>query len=592
MTTYEAQLAQNDSTDTLALHAQEMRQLGTLRRFKRVCEEQNKFLHDTDKLRLDRAYRSAFLRDISGSNEQSFKTWLPIIVSTLDTLDSIDAQINLRANTGKFNALPQSDAVAPIHRLTADLPVKNSLRGKTFWGLTALLIMVTAIGIFIVLKNSSLADYAKPDQGNEKIQPVAPVLAFKIHGSNTIGEKLAPTLIAEYLRSRGRTVEATISAKPLESTITYRDSGQDTFVKSIELHAHGSSTAFTALEEMRTNIGMSSRMIKDEENNKLLTIYGNMKTEASEHIIAIDGLAIIVHSSNPLNHLTVEQAAKIFSGQIKNWRDLGGPDREIILHARDEKSGTWDSFKSLVLDRYKAKLNDLAIRYESSSELSDKVASEPGAIGAIGLPYVRQSKALAIAETSNTNAYLPSFFSVSTEDYPLSRRLYLYSPYQSANAETRAFLEFVQSDAGQEVVRRTGFIPQLISAEKVDAQAEAPSDYKLLTQQAQRLSFSFRFRTGSNELDSKAVRDFYRLVNYLSKNSGKSVYLLGHTDSQGGASQNLLLSKNRALKVSEQLKLSGISIKQIYAMGSSLPIASNEDEFGRNRNRRVEVWVQ
>jgi phosphate transport system substrate-binding protein len=142
------------------------------------------------------------------------------------------------------------------------------------------------------------------------------------------------------------------------------------------------------------------------------------------------------------------------------------------------------------------------------------------------------------------------------------------------------------------VVRRTGFIPQLISAEKVDAQAEAPSDYKLLTQQAQRLSFSFRFRTGSNELDSKAVRDFYRLVNYLSKNSGKSVYLLGHTDSQGGASQNLLLSKNRALKVSEQLKLSGISIKQIYAMGSSLPIASNEDEFGRNRNRRVEVWVQ
>jgi phosphate transport system substrate-binding protein len=567
MTTYEAQLAQNDSTDTLALHAQEMRQLGTLRRFKRVCEEQNKFLHDTDKLRLDRAYRSAFLRDISGSNEQSFKTWLPIIVSTLDTLDSIDAQINLRANTGKFNALPQSDAVAPIHRLTADLPVKNSLRGKTFWGLTALLIMVTAIGIFIVLKNSSLADYAKPDQGNEKIQPVAPVLAFKIHGSNTIGEKLAPTLIAEY---------------PLESTITYRDSGQDTFVKSIELHAHGSSTAFTALEEMRTNIGMSSRMIKDEENNKLLTIYGNMKTEASEHIIAIDGLAIIVHSSNPLNHLTVEQAAKIFSGQIKNWRDLGGPDREIILHARDEKSGTWDSFKSLVLDRYKAKLNDLAIRYESSSELSDKVASEPGAIGAIGLPYVRQSKALAIAETSNTNAYLPSFFSVSTEDYPLSRRLYLYSPYQSANAETRAFLEFVQSDAGQEVVRRTGFIPQLISAEKVDAQAEAPSDYKLLTQQAQRLSFSFRFRTGSNELDSKAVRDFYRLVNYLSKN----------TDSQGGASQNLLLSKNRALKVSEQLKLSGISIKQIYAMGSSLPIASNEDEFGRNRNRRVEVWVQ
>ena len=115
-------------------------------------------------------------------------------------------------------------------------------------------------------------------------------------------------------------------------------------------------------------------------------------------MIAIDGLAIILHPQNPLNQLDTEQLAQIFSGEISTWEELGGVGGAIHLYARDDQSGTYDTFKELVLSRRGKTLVSAAKRFESSEQLSDAVSQDPQGIGFIGLPYVRQAKAVAIVD--------------------------------------------------------------------------------------------------------------------------------------------------------------------------------------------------
>jgi phosphate transport system substrate-binding protein len=168
----------------------------------------------------------------------------------------------------------------------------------------------------------------------------------------------------------------------------------------------------------------------------------------------------------------------------------------------------------------------------------------------------------------------------------------LYATAQQLDPQAKDFLEFVQSDAGQTVVKQIGFVPQLISAETVQTPVDAPVAYAQLTTQAQRLSFAFRFRSGSDELDSKAARDMGRLVSYLARHPQQQVFLLGFTDALGSVQQNAALSKARAESVARQLRASGVNPAQVLGLGGALPVASNNDELGRNKNRRVEVWVK
>ena len=202
----------------------------------------------------------------------------------------------------------------------------------------------------------------------------------------------------------------------------------DGAASEIQVQAHGSATAFTGLADGSCDIGMASRKIKPDEIAKLSAL-GDMTSPASEHIVGLDGIAVIVNQANPLTSLTKDQLSKIFSGATTDWSAAGGGSGTIHLYARDDKSGTFDTFKSLVLGS--ANLASSARRFEDSSALSDAVANDANGIGFIGLPYVRSAKAIAVAETG-AMPMLPNRFTVATEDYPLSRRLYLYTPGHAA----------------------------------------------------------------------------------------------------------------------------------------------------------------
>lgn len=416
-----------------------------------------------------------------------------------------------------------------------------------------------------------------------------PTVSLRIHGSNTIGEKLAPALLEAYLLSKSVTNMKWVIKEDtsVERELQYV---QNDAVYSIQLHAHGSNTGFKDLLTDNADISMSSRKIKASEIESLRLTKGDLSSADQELILGLDSLAIIVHKDNPLTSLSNVDLAKIFSGEIKNWKEVGGEDLEINLYARDSNSGTWDIFNNLVLKANFRQLNKSAQRYESSTDLSTQVAQDVASVGFIGLPYVNGAKALAISATYDSAVIHPTRFTTSTEDYILSRRLYMYVPAYG-NIMAQEFSRYVVSIEGQNVVDQVGFVSQNIQLEDTYKVINAPEKYNQYAEVASRLSVNFHFESGSNEFDNKAKLDIKRLAEYLSRHRGRRVVLMGFSDSLGDANMNVRISLLRASLLEKELNAYGLTVTAVEGFGAELPIASNESAAGRSKNRRVEVWV-
>lgn len=413
---------------------------------------------------------------------------------------------------------------------------------------------------------------------------------FTIHGSNTIGAALAPNLVKKFLQGKGvKNVQAETTTVPNEKIISGYVSETRTRV-TVAIAAHGSGTGFKGLKSAMADIAAASRPIKNKEY-ALLRGVADMRSRNSEHIVGIDGLAVIVNPQNPLEDLSVAEIAEIFSGGYQDWSELGGAPGPINIYARDDNSGTWDSFKGMVLG--KKKLRHGARRFESNDVLSDQVAADTGGIGFVGLASVRQSKLLAVSDGS-AKALLPNKLTVATEDYALARRLFLYTKGVSDNVHVNDFLDFALNDDGQKIVADTGFISQELQAVIPEFYDELPSDFKEMTLDAERLTINFRFKQGSAKLDNKALKDIERLVSYLQSRPGqlREVVLIGFGDKKKTEKRAKLLSKLRAMAVRRELVRNGIYPKDSIGYGEYLPVASINRSEGRMKNRRVEVWLR
>ena len=413
---------------------------------------------------------------------------------------------------------------------------------------------------------------------------------LRIQGSNTIGARLGPALVKGLLEEQGLSA-IRIEAGNAENEQTIIGKTTDGRSVSIEVAAHGSGTGFTSLADGSAELAASSRPIKDNEATSLLNL-GDLKSASAEQIIALDGLAIILHPNNPLGALNTAQLAQIFAGEISNWSQLGAPAGAITLYARDDKSGTFDTFKELVLSANGKALAASAKRFESSEKLSDAVSQDPNGIGFIGLPYIRQAKALAIA-AGDSQPMLPSLTLIATEDYPLSRRLFFYNQPELSNPWGRALVQFAHSPRGQAIVEQSGFIAQTVQAVKIPVNPQMPANYQELAENAQRLSVNFRFQEGSATLDNKALRDLNRLMTYLNEQNKlrDKVVLVGFGDTKADTARAELLSKLRAMAVRRELNKGGVIFRDIIGLGDELPVAANSGDDGRIKNRRVEVWV-
>jgi len=215
----------------------------------------------------------------------------------------------------------------------------------------------------------------------------------------------------------------------------------------ITVRGGGSGTGIAALIDGATDIADASRPMKDKE----------MKTARERgvnpvaNIVARDGIAVIVHPSNPINNISLEDLKAIYTGGISKWSKIGSGSGSIVIVSRDAASGTFETFNNLALN--KAKLTDAALMLASNLEIARTIAQTPGAIGYVGLGYLSDEvKAIKV------NGITASEATVRNETYPLARPLFMYTN-GTPSGLAKSFIDFIMSGQGQDIVKEAGFVP-------------------------------------------------------------------------------------------------------------------------------------
>ena len=171
------------------------------------------------------------------------------------------------------------------------------------------------------------------------------------------------------------------------------------------------------------------------------------------HVVAIDGLPVIVHPSNPVKRLTVQQVRNIYAGRITNWREVGGPNARIVKISRDTNSGTYETFETIVMQKQRIAAD--AEYVGSNGAVRQSVQSTPTAIGYAGLGFVGSTvKALEI------DGIYPDRATVSSGRYPIARPLFMFTNgYPGLGTHLHAFVTLYLTEQGQDIIEDIGFVP-------------------------------------------------------------------------------------------------------------------------------------
>lgn len=220
----------------------------------------------------------------------------------------------------------------------------------------------------------------------------------------------------------------------------------------VQVTGGGSGTGISALINGTTDICAASRPMKDNEKQKLIDKYQSAGVEVR---VARDGITLFVHNQNPVKTLTMDQIAKIYKGEIANWKDVGGNDAEIVLYGRENSSGTYEFFKEHVL--HKADFSNNMQALPGTAAVVNAVNRDESGIGFGGVGYSKGLKDIAVRADDGME-YLPSKEHILSGKYPISRYLYLYVR-QRPEGEIKNLLDHILSPEGQQVVSNEGFFP-------------------------------------------------------------------------------------------------------------------------------------
>jgi len=234
------------------------------------------------------------------------------------------------------------------------------------------------------------------------------------------------------------TLTGSTSVQPLADMLgqSYEDANPGV---KINIAGGGSGVGIKAADDGTTDIGTSSRELKEEEKH------------LHETVIAKDGIAIVVHPSNPVTGLTIEQVKKIYTGEYTNWQEVGGADAEIVVIGREASSGTRGAFEELVLGK-DAQMIEAALIQPSTGAVKTTVAGDEKAIGYISAGSISSDvKAMAIEGIECTNA------NIKSGTYKISRP-FLFVTKAAPEGLVKDFIDFVLSEAGQDIVAEEGYV--------------------------------------------------------------------------------------------------------------------------------------
>jgi len=222
---------------------------------------------------------------------------------------------------------------------------------------------------------------------------------------------------------------------------------------SISVTGGGSGVGISALLNSTTDIAQSSRPLSMDEKLKLQEAGKAYK----QTIIAYDAISFIVNPANGVNQLTREQLEGIYTGKIKNWKEVGGADMTIVVYSRESSSGTYDFVKEHVL--MKKNFASTCMLMPATGAIVQSVSQTKGAIGYVGLAYVEKNvKALKVSYDKGKTYVAPSVANAKNKTYPITRPLYYY--YLNSTEKTiLPFINFILSAEGQQIVLTEGYVP-------------------------------------------------------------------------------------------------------------------------------------
>lgn len=439
----------------------------------------------------------------------------------------------------------------------------------------------------------------------------APVAAglFRLHGSNTIGAQLGPDLATAFGKTRKMSqAHDEPGAKPDEKTVVM-DAPESTQQLRAEIHAHGSGTAFTDMLAGKADIGMASRPVSSAEVEALKAAgFGDLTKPGNENVIAMDGITFLAHPTNTVKSLTLAQLHDLMSGAKTNWSEVGGPNLPIHVYSRDQKSGTFDLVKEKILTG--AKLAPGTKVFESNEDLSDAVAADPSGLGFSGFAYIRNAKPIQIDGACGLAPSSPEVFDVKAEEYPLSRRLFLYAG-DKRSPLVDEFLAFAIAPESNAIANNSGFVsleaalapqsytqalmthlatPQVLNGRDTRVERDLLANN---LKGAQRLSITIRFGIGQSGLDSLAATAMDRLQFWLKgPGAGKQLILVGYSSADGDYGANVYLSRRRAAEIEANVRKLGVTATKSIGVGPIEPVACDGPADGPNLNRRVEIWAK
>lgn len=439
------------------------------------------------------------------------------------------------------------------------------------------------------------------------------VAELTLSGSSTMAESLLPALIEGFaLRNGYQTRRNALIGGDFEYLLL-RDLA---LVARFTFLVSNTDEGFADLLANETDVVMALREIRPNERELARDAgLGDMTGPNRSRVLALDALVPVVALGNSVHSISVPQLAQVFAGKITNWKELGGPDAPISIHLPVAGSGLAQAVDDQVLGPAKLQLSSDLRRHDRSSDLVRSVAIDPFAIG-IG-SYAEIGAARVLTLTGSCGFELAAGRRViKTEDYPLTAPMFLYLPARRLPKIARDFLGYVRGPAAQNVIRRAGFVdqdPELISinvqGRRLANAIEAAGEEVNLTElqrlvsvlgDMQRLTTSFRFEAGSTRPDAQSRANIIQLARALEVGvyDTKRLLFVGFSDGDGPAAGNRKIAVKRAeavrdavIKAAETINLDRLQV-EVEAFGEALPMACDDSDWGRQVNRRVEVWLR
>jgi len=479
--------------------------------------------------------------------------------------------------------------------------------------------LATGIVMALGLAVTTLPAMAQPRTTQE--------IAVRLAGSSTIGSKMAlelATAWAKKLKLPGVRIdqgnendEYEVIAEGVESTQRLR----------VTVAAKGTGTGLEPLLRGEADIWMAARQARASDIDMMkkrnvpnVPTLAQLTQPGNENVVGQAALAIIVNPRNPVPNLSIAQLRNIFGGKVTSWAQAGGTANTMIgLYSPDINSATSDAFCAQIIGNpdtprcLEGFARLAAPRFPLPEDLADAVAATPAGIGFTDLSLRRSARPVPLGTECGVGIE-PSAFRIKTEEYPLIRSLYFYAaPNRPLSPAARDFLQFTLSAPGQAAVAASGLgdlLPSMADAAYGDQRLDKVKDamdggrvrvrapdaraFETAIAGAERLSITFRFAAGTDNLDSRAEADLGRLVALLQQpsNAETGVTLIGFSAAAGDYVENRVLSRDRAAIIRDRLAASGVQNINAIGVGPLGAVACNLDPTTAPLNQRVEVWLR